>query len=118
MGLFRLVFGSIVKPLQALGQLLDPKRSTPFTSSSLTVDGGFEEDEDLDHHIGGVTHHLPLKSQVLKNFNEIRFLRIELTSYELGIDDGVLLKWRADFRTTLEDFRYVIYPSSEMERGK
>ncbi|CBI30928.3 unnamed protein product, partial [Vitis vinifera] len=78
--LFRLVFGGIVKPLQALGQFLDG---------------------DVDHQTGGVTHHSP--TQVLKNFNEIRFLRIELPSGELGIEDGVLLKWRADFGSTLDN---------------
>ncbi|TQD83392.1 hypothetical protein C1H46_031037 [Malus baccata] len=36
-----------------------------------------------------ITHHSP--NQVLKNYNEIRFLRIELPSDELGIDDRILL---------------------------
>ncbi|CAN1227219.1 F-box protein At4g18380 [Linum grandiflorum] len=58
-----------------------------------------EDDGEMDQ--GGVTHHSP--TQVLKNFNEIRFLRIELPSGELGIDDGVLLKWRADFGSTLDN---------------
>ncbi|KAJ0637706.1 putative F-box protein AUF1 [Helianthus annuus] len=49
---------------------------------------------------GGVTHHSP--TQVLKNFDEIKFLKIELPSGELGIEDDVLLKWRADFRSTLD----------------
>ncbi|KAK8516488.1 hypothetical protein V6N13_097773 [Hibiscus sabdariffa] len=49
---------------------------------------------------GGVTHHSP--TQVLRNLNEIRFLQIELPSDELGIDDGVLLRWRADFGSTLD----------------
>ncbi|MFQ6662131.1 hypothetical protein Gotur_030044 [Gossypium turneri] len=49
---------------------------------------------------GGVTYHSP--TQVLRNFNELRFLRIELPGRELGIDDGVLLKWRADFGSTLD----------------
>lgn len=99
--LFRLVFGGIVKPLQALGQFLGPKRSyssgSGSGSSSLAV--GTEDDGEVDP--GGVTHHSP--TQVLKNFNEIRFLRIELPSGELGIDDGVLLKWRADFGSTLDN---------------
>ncbi|XP_047338115.1 F-box protein At5g46170-like [Impatiens glandulifera] len=102
--LFRLVFGGIVKPFQALGQLLGPKRlnsgSSSSSSSSLAVgDGVSGNDEDLDQ--GCVTHHSP--TQVLKNFNEIRFLRIELPSGELGIDEGVLLKWRADFGSTLDN---------------
>lgn len=56
-------------------------------------------DGDFDHAF--VTHHSP--TQVLKNFNEIKFLRIDLPSGELGIDDGVLLKWRADFGSTLDN---------------
>ncbi|KAA8519468.1 hypothetical protein F0562_013724 [Nyssa sinensis] len=110
--LFRLVFGGIVKPFQALGQFLGPKRSSS-ASSLLAVGSGASagDDEDLDQ--GGVTHHSP--TQVLKNFNEIRFLRIELPSGELGIDDGVLLKWRADFGSTLDNCvilgaSSVIYP--------
>ncbi|KAK8495555.1 hypothetical protein V6N13_092975 [Hibiscus sabdariffa] len=103
--LFRLVFGGIVKPLQALGQFLGPKRSilngtlNPHSSSSLSVGSDCGDDGELDQ--GGVTHHSP--TQVLRNFKEIRFLRIELPSGELGIDDGVLLKWRADFGSTLDN---------------
>ncbi|KAK7303093.1 hypothetical protein RJT34_13993 [Clitoria ternatea] len=101
--LLRLVFGGIVKPIQTLGQFLGPKRpnspsstspSSSSSSSSLAV--GTDGDDD-----GGVTHHSP--TQVLKNFNEIRLLRIELPSGELGIEDGVLLKWRADFGSTLDN---------------
>ncbi|XP_027365422.1 F-box protein At5g46170-like [Abrus precatorius] len=100
--LLRLVFGGIVKPIQTLGQFLGPKRPTSAAtttsssspSSSLAV--GTDEDGDA-----GVTHHSP--TQVLKNFNEIRLLRIELPSGELGIEDGVLLKWRADFGSTLDN---------------
>ncbi|CDY33458.1 BnaA06g36150D [Brassica napus] len=83
--LFRLVVGGIVKPLQALGQFLGARRSG---------------DEGGEIEQGGVTHHSP--TQVLKNFEEIRYLRIELPSGELGIDDGVLLKWRAEFGSTLD----------------
>ncbi|KAE8715052.1 F-box protein [Hibiscus syriacus] len=105
LNLFRLVFGGIVKPLQALGQFLGPKRSilneilNSHSSSSLSVGPGGADDGEMDQ--GGVTHHSP--TQVLRNFNEIRFLRIELPSGELGIDDGVLLKWRADFGSTLDN---------------
>ncbi|KAF7803147.1 F-box protein [Senna tora] len=100
--LFRLVFGGIVKPFQALGQFLGPKRASSISgssSSSTSLAVGSEEDGEGDQ--GGVTHHSP--TQVLKNFNEIRFLRIELPSGELGIEDGVLLKWRADFGSTLDN---------------
>ncbi|KAJ0018871.1 hypothetical protein Pint_10939 [Pistacia integerrima] len=123
--LFRLVFGGIVKPLQALGQFLGPKRTPQFhhnnhlnntnaaalcaasaaasTSGSTLSVGNHTNHHDDDGEIdqAGVTHHSP--TQVLKNFNEIRFLRIELPSGELGIDDGVLLKWRADFGSTLDN---------------
>jgi len=61
------------------------------------ISGG--DDGEIEQ--GGVTHHSP--TQVLKNFDEIKFLKIELPSGELGIDDGVLLKWRAEFGSTLEN---------------
>ncbi|KAJ4977065.1 hypothetical protein NE237_002171 [Protea cynaroides] len=103
----RFVLGGIVKPLQALGHFLGPKKnlsnSTSPSSSSSQFGGGRgaggAEDDDVDG--GRVTHHSP--TQVLKNFNEIRRLRIELPSGELGIDSGVLLKWRADFGSTLDN---------------
>jgi len=38
---------------------------------------------------------------VLHSFKELRRLHIELPTGELGIDDGVLLKWKADFGSTL-----------------
>ncbi|KAE8713078.1 F-box protein [Hibiscus syriacus] len=106
--LFRLVFGGIVKPLQALGQFIGPTRSVlnetlnSIYSSTLPVapgGGGFFDGWEMDQ--GGVTHHSP--TQDLRNFKEIRFLRIELPGGELGIDDGVLLKWRANFGSTLDN---------------
>ncbi|MCD7473379.1 hypothetical protein HAX54_015211 [Datura stramonium] len=48
------------------------------SSSSAVLDG-----DDFDKN--SVTHHSP--TQVLKNFNEIKLLRIELPSGELGIDE-------------------------------
>uniref|UniRef100_A0A1J3GK99 F-box protein n=1 Tax=Noccaea caerulescens TaxID=107243 RepID=A0A1J3GK99_NOCCA len=97
--LFRLVFAPIFKPFQALGQLLGPKRpsSSSFDASFSAL--GDEIGGEIEQ--GGVTHHSP--TQVLKNFAEIRFLRIELPTGELGIEDGVLLKWRADFGSTLDN---------------
>ncbi|PON82373.1 F-box domain containing protein [Trema orientale] len=74
------------------------KSRGPFSNLFRFVFGGIDDGE-IDQ--AGVTHHSP--TQVLKNFNEIRFLRIELPSGELGIDDGVLLKWRADFGSTLDN---------------
>eukprot|EP00252_Welwitschia_mirabilis_P019326 TRINITY_DN443_c1_g1_i2.p1 TRINITY_DN443_c1_g1~~TRINITY_DN443_c1_g1_i2.p1 ORF type:complete len:375 (+),score=47.96 TRINITY_DN443_c1_g1_i2:844-1968(+) len=76
--LVRLVLGSIVKPLQALQQVLGSKKVV----------------------LAELSHHSP--SEVLKNFKEIENLRIELPGGELGVDDGVLLRWRAEFGSTLE----------------
>ncbi|KAF8117210.1 hypothetical protein N665_0012s0212 [Sinapis alba] len=83
-----LVIGGIVKPLQALGQLLGTNRSSSASSLLMSKQGS-------------VTHHSP--TQVLRSFEEIRYLRIELPSGELGIDEGVLLKWRAEFGSTLDN---------------
>ncbi|CAI8590879.1 unnamed protein product [Vicia faba] len=113
--LLRLVFGGIAKPIQTIGQFLGPKRASNSNSGNLNSSSplavGTEDDGD-----GGVTHHSP--TQVLKNFNEIRLLRIELPSGELGIEDGVLLKWRADFGSTLDNCvilgaSSVFYPKSQ-----
>lgn len=89
--LVRFVYGGIVKPLQSIGQFLGSRRSCSNSSTN---------DDDVGT-VGGVTHHSP--TQVLKNFNEIRSLRIELPSGELGIGEAVLLKWRADFGSSLDN---------------
>ncbi|KAK6932185.1 F-box domain [Dillenia turbinata] len=97
--LVRLVCSGIVKHFQALGQFLTaPKR---FTNPSSSGSSSFDNDDASDDQNGVVTHHSP--TQVLKNFNEIRFLKIELPTGELGIEGGVLLKWRADFGSTLDN---------------
>ncbi|XP_019169952.1 PREDICTED: F-box protein At4g18380-like [Ipomoea nil] len=90
--ILRLVFTGLLKPFQSLSQFISasPRR---VAASSALEDGEFDQ--------SSVTHHSP--TQVLKNFNEIKLLRIELPSGELGIDDGVLLKWRADFGSTLDN---------------
>lgn len=74
----RFVVGTLVKPLQVLQQLLGPKKTI----------------------LAEVSHHSP--GEVLKNFKEIQNLRIELPGGELGIEEGVLLKWKAEFGSTLE----------------
>ncbi|KAF3676739.1 F-box protein [Capsicum baccatum] len=91
--LFRFVFLGLVKPFQSLSHLISISSRRCTASSSSLVDDDFEQNS--------VTHHSP--TQVLKNFDEIKMLRIELPSGELGIDDGALLKWRADFGSTLDD---------------
>ncbi|KAL8192296.1 hypothetical protein R6Q57_027963 [Mikania cordata] len=102
--LFRIIFGGFVKPIQTLGQFFGPKRSSSLSalssSSSSSLSVGNVDGDDFDQN-GGVTHHSP--TQVLKNFNEIRFLKIELPTCELGIEDDVLLRWRAHFGSTLDN---------------
>ncbi|KAK9155108.1 hypothetical protein Sjap_002588 [Stephania japonica] len=112
----RVFVGGIVKPLQAIGQLLGPKRpplSSPLPPPLCGVDGA-GADADADAAAAGVTHHSP--TQVLRNFSDIRSLRIELPNGELGIGDAVLLKWRADFGSTLD--RCVILGASSIASSK
>lgn len=98
--LLRFVVGSIVKPLQALHHLLvSPKKMSAVAATAL--------DE--------VSHHSP--SQVLRNFKEIQKLRIELPRCELGIEDGVLLKWKAEFGSTLESC-VILGASSIVNNGR
>uniref|UniRef100_A0ACD5X2T5 Uncharacterized protein n=1 Tax=Avena sativa TaxID=4498 RepID=A0ACD5X2T5_AVESA len=53
-------------------------------------------------HGGGkhAPHHSP--AQVLKNFSSIRNLRMELPVSDVGTEDGILLKWKAVFGSTLQ----------------
>ncbi|CAM0872964.1 unnamed protein product [Alopecurus aequalis] len=54
-------------------------------------------------HGGGgkhAPHHSP--AQVLKNFSSIRNLRMELPVSDVGTEDGVILKWKAVFGSTLQ----------------
>lgn len=76
--LVRFVVGSFVRPLQIFQYMLGPKKSI----------------------LAEVSHHSP--GQVLKNFKAVRNLRIEIPGGELGVEDGMLLKWKAEFGSTLE----------------
>ncbi|MCO5581832.1 hypothetical protein L7F22_035721 [Adiantum nelumboides] len=76
--LFKVLVGSLVKPLHALQQLLTCKKSI----------------------LPEVSHHSP--GEVLKNFKGIRHLKIELPGGELGLNNGIVMKWRAEFGSTLE----------------
>ena len=67
--LFRFVFGGFVKPIQVISQFLSPKRPSGSSNGSSTL--LLSKDGEVER--GGVTHHSP--TQVLKNFNEIRFLK-------------------------------------------
>ncbi|XP_059288962.1 F-box protein At5g46170 [Lycium ferocissimum] len=96
--LFRFVFSGLLKPFQSITQFISvsSRRGSSSSSSTAVLD---VESDDFDKN--SVTHHSP--TQVLKNFNEIKLLRIELPGGELGIDDCVLLKWRAEFGSTLDN---------------
>lgn len=48
-----------------------------------------------------LSHHSP--AQVLKNFTHIHNLRIELPAGDVGTEEGVFLKWRAEFGSTLQN---------------
>lgn len=48
-----------------------------------------------------LSHHSP--AQVLKNFTHIHNLRIELPAGDVGTEEGVLLRWRAEFGSTLQN---------------
>lgn len=48
-----------------------------------------------------LSHHSAV--QVLKNFNHIHNLRIELPAGDVVTEDGVLLKWKAEFGSTLQN---------------
>ncbi|CAI9773286.1 unnamed protein product [Fraxinus pennsylvanica] len=87
--LFRLFFSGL---FQSLTQLITPSPRRSIVSNT-------EDFYDIDQN--SVTHHSP--TQVLKNFDEIKLLRIELPTGELGIDEGILLKWKADFGSTLDN---------------
>uniref|UniRef100_A0A1D1YRW6 F-box protein At5g46170 n=1 Tax=Anthurium amnicola TaxID=1678845 RepID=A0A1D1YRW6_9ARAE len=59
-----------------------------------------------------LSHHSP--AQVLKNFAHVRNLRIELPAGDVGTEGGVLLKWRAEFGSTLQSC--VILGGTRMDR--
>eukprot|EP00249_Psilotum_nudum_P021239 c28029_g1_i1 orf=428-1588(+) len=96
--LVRFFIGSIFKPLQVLQHMLGPKEAV----------------------LAEVSHHSPC--EVLKNFTAVRKLRIELPGGELGVEDGVLLKWKAEFGSTLDSCvilgaSAVVQPEMEKKRN-
>ncbi|XP_074558054.1 F-box protein At5g46170-like [Curcuma longa] len=103
--LARLVLGGLVKPLQALGQILSP---SPASAAVSRTSSPSSSSPSLPSPT--VAHHSP--TEMLKNFREIRRLRIEFPDGELDDHDGVLLKWRADFGSTLD--RCVILGASSV----
>ncbi|RWW70896.1 hypothetical protein BHE74_00021401 [Ensete ventricosum] len=59
-----------------------------------------------------LSHHSP--AQVLKNFAHVRNLRIELPAGEVATEEGVLLKWRAEFGSTIQNC--VIFGGTRVDR--
>lgn len=59
-----------------------------------------------------LSHHSA--EQVLKKFNHIHNLLIELTAGDLGTEDGVLIKWKAEFGSTLQNC--VILAGTQIDR--
>ncbi|KAL1555825.1 F-box protein-like protein [Salvia divinorum] len=84
---FRIFFSGLFNPLHSLSQVIPSARQLPLSDEE-------EEEEET------VTHHSPM--HVLKNFNEIKVLRIVLPAAELTIENGVVLRWKAEFGSTLE----------------
>lgn len=76
------------RPFHSLFLSLYPNSTPPPASASCSASSP------------DVSHYSP--TEVLRGFHEIRRLRIELPGGELGIDQGVLLKWTADFGSTLD----------------
>uniref|UniRef100_A0A0E0DTR1 F-box domain-containing protein n=2 Tax=Oryza TaxID=4527 RepID=A0A0E0DTR1_9ORYZ len=98
----RIVLGGIVKPIQALGQILSPANSASVLAASVTSSPSSSSSSSSSSTPplpGDVSHHSP--SEVLRSFKELRRLRIELPAGELSMEEGVLLKWKADFGSTL-----------------
>ncbi|CAL9055223.1 unnamed protein product [Musa banksii] len=59
-----------------------------------------------------LSRHSP--AQVLKKFTHVRNLSIELPAGDVGTEDGVFLKWRAEFGSTLQNC--VILGGTKMDR--
>ncbi|CAD6203400.1 unnamed protein product [Miscanthus lutarioriparius] len=67
------------------------------------------------HGQEGQHHHHHSPAQVLKNFSSIRNLRMELPVSDVGTDDGVVLKWKAVFGSTLQSC--VILGGTKVDRA-
>ncbi|KAI4343085.1 hypothetical protein MLD38_027628 [Melastoma candidum] len=94
----------LLKPLQSLGFLSSLPRRIPGSPS-------LSADSNTSAASSSVTHHSPV--QVLKNFSDLRSLRIDLPSGELSLNDSssssdtsssssTLLRWRAHFGSSLD----------------
>lgn len=84
---FRILFSVLFNPLLSLSQLIIPSaRLLPLLK---------EEDKEEIISLSSMT-------QILKNFNEMKRLWIELGAGEIWIEDGILLKLKAEYSSTLE----------------
>ncbi|KAG6405008.1 hypothetical protein SASPL_132587 [Salvia splendens] len=88
---FRILFSGLFNPLLSLAQFIIPSaRLLPLLKE--------EEDDDDDDE----TVSLCSLKKILKNFNEIKRLWIELRAGEVTINDGILLKLKAEYSSTLK----------------
>lgn len=94
--LLRLVLGGVARPLQAISQVFSGGAAWGSPRKATAVSSSGSEGASPDS-----SHHSP--AEVLRNFKEIRRLTIELPAGELCVNNGVLLKWKARFGSTLND---------------
>ncbi|CAA7394026.1 unnamed protein product [Spirodela intermedia] len=94
--LLRLVLGGVARPLQAISQVFSGGGAGGSPRKAAAVSSSASEAASTD-----TSRHSP--AEVLRNFKEIRRLRIELPAGELSVNDGVLLKWKAQFGSTLNN---------------
>lgn len=80
------------RPFHSLSLFLSPT-TTPTSPTAASCSASSSSSPDVSHYS---------PTEVLRGFHEIRRLRIELPGGELGMDQGVLLKWTADFGSTLD----------------
>ncbi|XP_024521388.1 F-box protein At5g46170-like [Selaginella moellendorffii] len=86
--LVKLVYGSLLRPFQVLQQMLSFSAGGKKSSGSRPVSA-----TEVSHHSPG---------EVLRNFKEIQTLRIELPGGELGLEEDIVLKWKAEFGSTVQ----------------
>ncbi|XP_047949555.1 F-box protein At4g18380-like [Salvia hispanica] len=97
---FRILFN----PLLSLAQLIIPSACLlPLLKDDDDDDDDNDDDDDDDEYeYDDETVSLWSMKNVMKNFTEIKRLWIELSAGEVAINDGVLLKLKAEYSSTLE----------------
>ncbi|KAJ1296450.1 hypothetical protein BS78_01G301400 [Paspalum vaginatum] len=87
------LLGGIARPIHALGHILSPAAATVLRRAE-------PQAASTPLPVADVSHHSPC--EVLRTLKELHRLHIERPTFAaLGIQDGVLLKWKADFGSIL-----------------